>query len=86
MKIYHLPKPTEQDLQQEVAEFIQANINYHESLYMLRQKRQGYWPMFTRSEIQQYVDENFRQAYQKIPTLWLVELQELLNQKNITIC
>lgn len=85
LKIYQLPKPTEAQIQQEIQNFEWLNRQYHETLNMIHLKKLGYFPMLDLDALQAHAEQQRLEAYHKIPTLWLIELQELLNQKNITV-
>ena len=82
---HRLPKPTEAQIQEEITAFEWISRQYHETLHMIALKKQGYYPMIPMGTLQHHAEQQRHEAYHKIPTLWLVELQELLNQKQISI-
>lgn len=85
MPHHHLPKPTEAEIKAEIETFEWISRQYHETLNMITLKKQGYFPMIPLATLKHHAEQQRMEAYHKIPTLWLVELKEMLNQKHITL-
>lgn len=85
MPKHQLPKPTEAQIKAEIQDFEWISRQYHEILKMIAMKKQGNYPMIPLATMQHHAELLRLEAYHKIPTLWLVELQEMLNQKHITL-
>lgn len=83
-----MAKPTEQQLQQEVEHFNNAINNYRQILLIKKYKQQGNRPAhnLTLQEIEACQQHQWRELYHKIPTLYMLELQDLLTQKHIQPC
>jgi hypothetical protein len=82
---HYLPRPTEAQMQEEVEDCNYTLSLYRESLMLLKQKREGKWHFIAEQEIINVAEQQYREAFHKIPTVFRVELEELLQRNHITV-
>ncbi len=85
LKVYHLQRPTEEQVQAETRHFDDLIACYRETLKIISAKKQGHYPMLDIDALHGYAEEQRLEAFHKIPTVFLLELNETLQQKHITL-
>jgi len=80
---HHLPPPTEHEIQAEIIAFHEAAMQYHKALQLRIDKMNGGVPFLSIETIDWAIARYFLNAYEHIPTLWLVELHEMLSELKI---
>lgn len=74
----------EQELRKEITKFLSVNYQYHKAYRsMICIKKNPNTPLWANQQNQNTVETLYQQAYQMIPTLYMAELQTMLQQKKI---
>lgn len=83
MKYHYLREPNERDIQEEEFRFENSVEHYLSAERMRKRKLAGCCQWFTMAEIEKCCEHNFNHAVSLTPTVFQIELHELLMDNNI---